>query len=216
MRSRVHEIPLDKEESFFLIEVLAQSEAALDALKNTISCLENDRIDMAYQKQYGEGRCSIVRPANVYGSYDNFDLDSAMVIPSLIRKAFSNNVLEVWGDGSSIRDFIHARDVARGMLFAVKNKITEPINLGSGEEITIKRIAEAVASKADVKIAWDTTKPKGDPRRVFDMSRAKSYGFEPEISIEDGINETIEWYLQNKEIADVGKDVFKNLNEFKK
>jgi GDP-L-fucose synthase len=167
----------------------------------------------AYQKQFGEGRCSIVRPANVYGSFDNFDLDSAMVIPSLIRKAFSNDVLEVWGDGSSIRDFIHARDVARGMIFAVENKIVEPINLGSGAEISIKRIAEAVADVAKVDIEWDTSKPTGDHRRVFDMSRARSYGFEPQISIEEGIKETIEWYLENKKKADLGKDVFKLLEK---
>ena len=166
---------------------------------------------LAYQRQYGQGKCSIVRPANVYGSYDNFDLDSAMVVPSLIRKAFSNNVLEVWGDGSAIRDFIHARDVARGMLFVVESKITEPINLGSGDEISIKRIAEAVANEANVEIKWDTSKPTGDPRRVFDMTRAKSYGFVPEISIEQGIKETIEWYLENKITADLGKDVFKLL-----
>ena len=164
---------------------------------------------MAYERQYGQGRCSIVRPANVYGSHDNFDLDSAMVIPSLIRKAFSDGVLNVWGDGSAIRDFIHARDVARGMIFAVENKITEPINLGSGDEISIKRIAEAIATEADVEIQWDTTKPTGDARRVFDMSRANSYGFFPEISIEDGIKETIGWYLENKQIANTGKDVFK-------
>ena len=170
---------------------------------------------LAYQKQYGEGKCSIVRPANVYGPHDNFDLDSAMVVPSLIRKAFSNSTLQVWGDGSAIRDFIHARDVARGMIFAVENKITEPINLGSGDEISIKRIAEAVATVADVEIDWDTSKPTGDPRRVFDMTRTKSYGFEPEISIEEGIKETIEWYLDNKESADAGKDVFKSLREIK-
>tara|TARA_R110002020_G_scaffold11386_15_gene42982 strand:+ start:23 stop:994 length:972 start_codon:yes stop_codon:yes gene_type:complete len=167
----------------------------------------------AYQKQYGEGRCSIVRPANVYGSYDNFDLDSAMVVPSLIRKAFSNDFLEVWGDGSSIRDFIHARDVARGMIFAVENKITEPLNLGSGDEISIKRIAEAVAKEANVEIRWDTSKPTGDHRRVFDMDRAKSYGFKPLISIEAGVKETIQWYLENKTMADSGKDVFKLLGK---
>jgi len=167
----------------------------------------------AYQKQYGEGRCSIVRPANVYGPHDNFDLDSAMVIPSLIRKAFSNDVLQVWGDGSSIRDFIHARDVARGMIFAVENKITEPLNLGSGDEISIKRIAEAVAQEANVKIEWDTSKPTGDHRRVFDMERAKSHGFQPQISIEEGVKETIDWYLKNKSMADSGKDVFKLLEK---
>ena len=150
-----------------------------------------------------------MRPANVYGSYDNFDLDSAMVVPSLIRKAFSNDILKVWGDGSAIRDFIHARDVAEGMLFTVKNKITEPLNLGSGEEISIKRVAQAVANVAGVDIEWDTTKPTGDPRRVFDMSRANSYGFTPQMSIEAGIKETIEWYLDNKKEADLGKDIFK-------
>ena len=163
----------------------------------------------AYQKQYGEGKCSIVRPANVYGPHDNFDLNSAMVIPSLIRKAFSNDTLEVWGDGSSIRDFIHARDVATGMLHMVKNKITEPVNLGSGDEISIKRIAERIAQKADVKIKWLVEKPTGDPRRVFDMSRANSYGFYPKISIEEGVSETIDWYIENKKLADSGKDVFK-------
>ncbi len=168
---------------------------------------------LAYQRQDGQGKCSIVRPANVYGSYDNFDLDSAMVVPSLIRKAFSNDILEVWGDGSAIRDFIHARDVARGMLFVVENKITEPINLGSGDEISIKRIAKAVANEANVKIKWDTSKPTGDPRRVFDMTRAKSYGFTPTISIEQGIKETIEWYLENKTTADLGKDIFKHLEK---
>tara|TARA_R110000824_G_scaffold153926_22_gene325804 strand:+ start:2047 stop:3030 length:984 start_codon:yes stop_codon:yes gene_type:complete len=167
----------------------------------------------AYEKQYGEGKCSIVRPANVYGPYDNFDLNSAMVIPSLIRKAFSNNVLEVWGDGTAIRDFIHARDVACGMVFAVENRITVPLNLGSGDEISIKRVAQAIAKVAGVTISWDKSKTAGDPRRVFDMSRAKKYGFEPQISIEDGIKETIEWYLKNKQAADTGKDIFKILNE---
>ena len=165
----------------------------------------------AYQRQFKDGRCSIVRPANVYGSHDNFDLDSAMVVPSLIRKAFNNDKLEVWGDGSAIRDFVHARDVARGMIFAVKNKITVPLNMGSGDEISIKRIAETISDIAGVPIVWDTTKPKGDPRRVFDMSRAAEFGFYPQISIEDGIKETIEWYLENKYLADSGVDVFKAL-----
>ena len=163
----------------------------------------------AYEKQFGEGRCSIVRPANVYGPHDNFDLDSAMVVPSLIRKAFNNDVLNVWGDGSAIRDFIHAKDVAEGMIFAVKNKITEPINLGSGDEISIRRIAETIAKHANITIKWDTSKPKGDPRRVFDMSKTKSYGFTPSITIEDGIKDTINWYLKNRTAADAGKDIFK-------
>jgi GDP-L-fucose synthase len=166
----------------------------------------------AYERQYGQGKCSIVRPANVYGPHDTFDPDSAMVIPSLIRKAFTNDKLEVWGDGSAIRDFIHAKDVARGMIFVVENKITEPLNLGSGDEISIKRIAETIATAANIPIEWDTTKPTGDARRVFDMSRADKLGFKPQISIEEGIKNTIEWYLENQEAANTSKDVFKALN----
>tara|TARA_R100000908_G_C3746080_1_gene141379 strand:- start:782 stop:1741 length:960 start_codon:yes stop_codon:yes gene_type:complete len=156
----------------------------------------------AYERQYGEGKCSIVRPANVYGSFDNFDLASAMVVPSLIRKAYENDILEVWGDGTPIRDFIHAKDVARGMIHVVKNKITEPVNLGSGNGISIKQIADAVATRFNKPIKWLTDAPAGDPRRVFDMTRAKSYGFEPSITIEQGINDTIDWFLSNTDKID--------------
>ncbi|MES2960909.1 MAG: NAD-dependent epimerase/dehydratase family protein [Pseudomonadota bacterium] len=162
----------------------------------------------AYEKQYGEGKCSIVRPANVYGPYDNFNPANAMVVPSLIRKAAENEVLEVWGDGSAIRDFIHARDVARGMMHMVKNKITQPVNLGSGTGITIKQVAEAVAKKFNKPIKWLTDKPTGDAKRLFDMSRAKSLGFEPQISIEQGIDETVQWFLENREIIDKRYNVF--------
>jgi GDP-L-fucose synthase len=153
----------------------------------------------AYAKQYGEGKCSIVRPANVYGPYDNFDLKNAMVVPSLIRKAFENENLEVWGDGSSIRDFIHARDVARGMIFAVENKITQPINLGSGTGVTIKELAETVASYFNKPIQWLTDKPSGDAKRLFSMDRANSYGFYPEISIKEGVETTIDWFISNQD-----------------
>jgi len=154
----------------------------------------------AYEKQNGKSICSVVRPANVYGPYDNFDLNSAMVVPSLIRKADENEKLDVWGDGSQIRDFIHAYDVARGMVYAVENQITEPINLGSGLGVKIKTIAEIVAKYFDKELVWDVTKPSGDPIRILDMTKAKSYGFEPKFSIEEGVVNTIEWYLQNKNI----------------
>jgi GDP-L-fucose synthase len=165
----------------------------------------------AYEKQYGVGKCSIVRPANVYGPYDNFDLESAMVIPSLIRRAFSSEKLSVWGDGSAVRDFIHARDVAEGMVFAVENKITQPINLGSGDGFTIKKIAEFIGDLAGVPVEWDVTKPTGDLKRVFDMTRAKNLGFFPKISIEEGIKETVEWYKNNRDFANRGIDVFKSM-----
>ena len=153
----------------------------------------------AYEKQYGEGKCSIVRPANVYGPYDNFDLKNAMVVPSLIRKAHENEILDVWGDGSPIRDFIHAKDVARGMVFAVENKITKPLNLGSGTGVTIKELAETVANYFEKPIQWSPEKLSGDARRIFSMERANSYGFYPEVSIKEGVESTIEWFLNNQD-----------------
>ena len=156
----------------------------------------------AYEKQYGEGKCSIVRPANVYGPYDNFDLKNAMVVPSLIRKAYENDILEVWGDGSPIRDFIHAKDVARGMMFAVENKITKPINLGSGNEVTIGQVAEFVAKYFNKPIQFSPEKPSGDAKRLFSMERANSYGFYPKISIKEGLEDAIEWFILNKDLVD--------------
>lgn len=159
----------------------------------------------AYAIEYDWDKISIVRPANVYGPFDNFDPENAMVIPSLINRVLGGeNPLVAWGDGSPIRDFIHAKDVARGMMLAVEKGINEPINLGSGDGVTIKQIAETVAANVPggpVPIEWDTSKPAGDAKRLMDTTRAESYGFKTEISIEEGIKETIEWYLENKEVA---------------
>lgn len=154
-----------------------------------------------YQIEYGWNNISIVRPANVYGPSDNFDPKNAMVIPSLINRVIDGeNPLVVWGDGSSIRDFIHSRDIARGMMLAVEKGINQPLNLGSGTGVTIKRIAEIIAANAPhpVKIEWDISKPTGDAKRIMDTTRAQSYGFQPIVSIEEGIKETIAWYLKNK------------------
>jgi len=167
----------------------------------------------AYAIQHGRNNISIVRPANVYGKNDNFDPENAMVIPSLIRKASENDVLEVWGDGSSIRDFIHAKDVALGMVYVVENNITKPVNLGSGTGVQIKDIAKAISKKFNKDIKWLTDKPTGDARRVFDMSRATSIGFTPSISIEEGINSTIDWFLKNKDIIDNRFNAFKENKE---
>jgi GDP-L-fucose synthase len=156
----------------------------------------------AYEKQHGEGKCSIIRPANVYGPYDNFDPKNSMVVPSLIRKAAENDIIEVWGDGSSIRDFVHAKDVANGMLFAVENKITKPLNIGSGNGVTIKELAEIVAEYFNKPIKWLTDKPSGDAKRIFSMERAYSYGFKNEVSLKDGVIDAIEWFLKNKNIVD--------------
>lgn len=164
----------------------------------------------AYNIQYGWDKISIVRPANVYGPYDNFNPENAMVIPSLIRKANENPVLEVWGDGSPVRDFIFSTDVAKGMIFAVKNKITEPINLGSGNGNTIKEIVEIIVknTQKDIKIKWLKDKPSGDKKRLFDMTKANSYGFKSETSLEEGIKNTIDWFNKNKKLIDKRYNAF--------
>ncbi len=165
----------------------------------------------AYKIEYGWDKVAIVRPANVYGPYDNFDPNTAMVIPTLIKRAVDGeNPLVVWGDGSPIRDFIHARDVARGMMLALENITGQPINLGSGVGVTIKRIVEIIIDNMEVKpeVVWDTSKPSGDKKRLMDMSRARAIGFQPIISIEEGIREVMDWYRKNKDIANKRYNVF--------
>lgn len=164
----------------------------------------------AYGIQFGEKNISIVRPANVYGGFDNFNPANAMVIPSLIRKAQENEVLEVWGDGSAVRDFIHADDVANGMIFAVENQITEPINLGSGKGYSIKEVVEMVVKHCgrDIPIKWLTDKPSGDALRLFDMTKAKSYGFDISVDLDEGIKQTTEWFVNNKSILDKRYNAF--------
>ena len=149
----------------------------------------------AYMKEYNWNKCSIVRPANVYGPNDNFG-EWSMVVPSLIKKAIENDVLVVWGDGSPIRDLIYAEDVARGMIHMVENGVTDPVNIGSGTGVTIGEVAEIIAEYFGKEISWDTTKPMGDLKRVMSTKRAESYGFKPQVSLQKGINKTVEWYLE--------------------
>jgi len=167
----------------------------------------------AYRIEYGWNVCSIVRPANVYGPYDNFDLETGMVVPSMIRRVVDGeNPLKVWGDGTPIRDFIHAKDVARGMIFAVENRITDPLNLGSGTGTSVREIVEVVTGNVAAKpdIVYDPTKPSGDRRRVLDMTRAFGHGFKLEVPIDTGIRETMAWYREHREIINKRYSVFKS------
>jgi len=157
----------------------------------------------AYSLQYGWDNISIVRPANVYGPYDDFDSDAAMVVPSLVKKALtSEDKLVVWGNGKAVRDFIHSKDVARGMMIVMKKSPgpTFPVNLASGIGYTIKELAEVITANVDKKldIVWDAAGATGDNKRVLDTHRAESIGFIPEISLEEGIKDVIGWYVQNR------------------
>jgi len=167
----------------------------------------------AYKIEYGWDKISIVRPANVYGPYDNFDPENAMVIPSLIARAQSGeNPLVVWGDGTPIRDFIHARDVARGMMIVMKSGETRPVNLGSGKGYSIKEIAKIIKKNTPgkLKVVWDSSKPAGDRKRLMDVSRASEIGFRPEISLEEGIADTMKWYKDNRSLVSKRYNVFTN------
>jgi GDP-L-fucose synthase len=150
----------------------------------------------AFMIEYGRKNCSIVRPANIYGKWDVFS-DKATVIGSLINKGYQDDVLNVWGDGTPIRDFIYSKDVARGMLHMVENKVTEPVNLGSGTGVTIKEISEIIANYFSKDIIWDSEKPMGDKKRLMSVERAESYGFKPQVSLENGLIRTMKWYEEN-------------------
>ena len=146
-----------------------------------------------FETHYGLKNYSIVRPANIYGEYDEFGEEST-VIASLVKKGYHDDLLSVWGDGTPIRDFIHAEDVARGILMSYEKQITEPINLGSGDGVRIKDVAEIIANHYNQSIDYDTSKPNGDNKRLMDMTRANSYGFYPEVDLETGIKRVIKYY----------------------
>lgn len=174
----------------------------------------------AYKIEDNWDKISIVRPANVYGPYDNFDPANAMVIPSLIKRAVDGeNPLTVWGDGSPIRDFIHSKDVARGMMLAMEKCPGPelPINLGSGTGYSIRNLVDIVREEIpnlryyhdNPEVVWDTSKPAGDAKRLMDVSRAKEIlGWEPQISLKEGVVDLMHWYNQNKDIIGKRYNVF--------
>ena len=169
---------------------------------------ENDKIP-GYIKRMGELSCyairatygyeniSIVRPANIYGPNDNFGKNS-MVIPALIKKGYEDDVINVWGDGSPIRDFVYCEDVARGMLHMVENKVNHTVNLGSGEGVKISDIANTIGRHFDKEVKYDKTKPNGDMKRLMSMTKANNFGFESTTTVNEGIKKTIEWYETNE------------------
>jgi len=159
-----------------------------------------------YLHEHGWDAVRIVRPSNVFGPFDDFNPATAQVISALIRRALDGeNPLIVWGDGSAIRDFIYSEDVIDGMLLALeKAPACTPINLGSGSGVTIRQVAEVVAKHTPVppRLEWDPSKPSGDPIRLLSMKRAQELiGFKAKTSIDDGIQKTIQWYLENTELA---------------
>ena len=151
----------------------------------------------AYRKQYGFNAISLM-PTNLYGPNDNFDLETSHVLPALIRKFHeAKDTVTLWGDGSPMREFLHVDDLADACFTAMlKYDESEPINVGTGEDVTIKELANSISDVVGFSggIDWDTSKPNGTPRKVLNVDKMKSLGWEPKISLKEGIKSTYEWY----------------------
>ena len=160
----------------------------------------------AYRQQYGFNSV-VLFPVNLYGPRDNFDPHTSHVIPALIRKCVEarergEKRIVVWGTGAASREFLHARDAAEGILAAAERYDgSEPVNLGAGFEIRIRDLVPMIARlcRFEGEVAWDPTKPDGQPRRMLDTSRAlREFGWKARIGFEEGLRETIDWYERNR------------------
>jgi GDP-L-fucose synthase len=160
----------------------------------------------AYRQQYGFN-CIYLLPVNLYGPRDNFNPASSHVIPALIRKFVEaadagKDEVVVWGDGSPTREFVYAEDAAEGIVMAAERyNGPDPVNIGSGFEISIKDLAEKIAKLTgfEGKLTWDTSKPNGQPRRMLDTRRAYDYfGFKAQMTFDEGLRHTVEWFRENR------------------
>ncbi len=161
----------------------------------------------AYRQQYGFNSLFLL-PVNLYGPGDNFDPRSSHVIPALIRKCVEakeagKDHIVVWGDGSPTREFIYVEDAARGIALATERyNQSDPVNIGSGFEISIKDLVEKIAKMTDFEgeLVWDTSKPNGQPRRALDTTRAEErFGFTAQTDFDEGLKNTIDWYLEHRQ-----------------
>ena len=148
-------------------------------------------------------KIALVRPSAVYGRYDNFDPVTSHVIPALIRRAVLNeNPFVVWGTGDEVRDFLHITDLVRGCLLVLEKHATcDPVNIGYGQAKTVKQIIQIILRAAEhegAELIFDTTKPSTIPFRMVDTSKAKRlFGFEPHLTLEDGLADTVKWYADS-------------------
>ena len=159
----------------------------------------------AYRRQHGLNAISLM-PTNLYGPNDNFDHNSSHVLPAMISKFHGSLdksehwVVKLWGDGSPKREYLHVDDLAEACYTCMeKYDGEEHINVGTGEDVTIKELAETIVDVVGYKndYEWDTSKPNGTPRKVLNVDKIKSLGWEPKISLRDGIESTYKWYKEN-------------------
>jgi len=180
-----------------------QLEGSNDAY--AIAKIAGIKMCQAYRKQYGFNAISVM-PTNLYGPNDNFDHNTSHVLPALISK-FDGSlekskhwVVKLWGDGSPKREFLHVDDLAEALVVCMdKYDSDDIINIGTGEDVTIKELAETIIDVVGYEndYEWDISKPNGTPRKVLNVDKMKSLGWEPKISLRDGIESTYAWYKEN-------------------
>jgi GDP-L-fucose synthase len=159
----------------------------------------------SYRKEYGYKWISVM-PTNMYGPNDNFDLENGHVLPVLIRKFIEakrsgSGKVTLWGSGSPLREFLHVDDLAKAVVVCMdKYDDSKQINIGSGQEVSIKDLADKISNTVGFngEIIWDSSKPDGTKRKVLDSSKITKLGWKPLISLDQGVASTVEWYLQNK------------------
>jgi len=160
----------------------------------------------AIRKQFGKDYVSLM-PTNLYGTYDNFDLNTSHVLPAMLRKfheAKENNhsAVTLWGSGTPMREFLFVDDMAEAVVFALENKLPDHLyNIGTGEDLTIRHLAETIQKITGHKgeIIWDDTKPDGTPRKLMDISKMHELGWKHTVGLEAGIQKTYDWFLENIE-----------------
>lgn len=156
----------------------------------------------AYKKQYNLNNFFVVRPCNVYGPGDNFDPENAMVIPTLMNRIINKeDPVIIWGDGSAIRDFAYAEDVADGIILTIIKGTGDFdfLNLGSGNGYTVKELVETLSKIVKFNYKFDKTKNSGFPKRIMNIENAKKIlGYSPKVSLKDGLQETWSWYTKNR------------------
>jgi GDP-L-fucose synthase len=162
------------------------------------------KLCQAFSREYGANFISAM-PTNLYGSNDNFDLETSHVLAALLRKAHEAKTrkareLIVWGSGKPLREFLHVNDLASACLFLLEEYDSpEIINVGCGEDISIRKLAELICDVVgfDGELAWDTTKPDGTPRKLLDITKLRNLGWQPTIPLREGIAQTYDWFLKN-------------------
>ncbi len=193
--------PQPLREEYLLTDVLESTNESYAIAKIT-----GVKACQAIRKQFNKDYVSLM-PTNLYGPYDNFDLNTSHVLPAMIRKFHEaketkNPSVSLWGSGKPMREFLFVDDLAAAIIFTLENKLPDYLyNLGTGEDITIKELAETIQKIVGYqgRIIWDTSKPDGTPRKLMDVSKMNSLGWKHKINLKDGIQHTYTWFLDNIE-----------------